>query len=134
MKIRVSYNYDSLEFLKFIEAPNIELARKRFRFASVINTNRIMLKFCLVFEYEELIEASKLTSRVRNSYNKRMLLFMKYCPSFEIVSRPYRITSFDFKELYQVKYIGNEVLVNVSLSYDVKYPSVVVFKIRPKCQ
>ena len=131
MKIRVSYNFNGLEFLGFVEAPNLEEAKKRFRFASVVK-NRIMLRSNLVFEYEELIEASKLTPRGRNSYAKRMLLFMKYCPSFEIVKRPYRNVSMNYKELFKVKYLGNEAIVNVSLSIMTKYPYVIFFRVRPK--
>ena len=134
MKIRVSYNFNGLEFLGFVEAPNIEEAKKRFRFASVIKENRVMIRSNLVFEYEELIEASKLTPKGRNSYAKRMLLFMKHCPSFEIVKRPYRNVSMNlnYKEPYQVKYLGNEAIISLSLSIKTKYPYVIFFRVRPK--
>jgi hypothetical protein len=121
MIIKVSYLLNgNLDFLRYMDCPNIEVARKQFRFSQVDSFIKPS-KVSLVFEYQELIDAKILN--IRGNYNKRMILFMKLCPNFKVVRPPYNSCGV-FKERYQQEYNGEVIKINLQASkeyYDGSY-------------
>jgi len=112
MKIKVSYRKEGkLEFLRFVEYPNLTMARQ-FIILTPDEVLKVHSKVNLILEYQELIEAQELTTKVRTSIYRRMVLFMKHCPNFKISKLPYYITG-HYPELFQTEYLENEVVINL---------------------
>lgn len=112
MKIRISYRVNGkLEFLRFVEYPNIEMAR-RFVILSILEREKVGSKVNLIFEYQELIDAQNLSFKGRTGAVRRMILFMKHCPNFKVSRLPY-FKSGEYPELYQAEYLENEVVINL---------------------
>lgn len=124
MKIRISYRKEGkLEFLRYVEYPNIEMAR-RFVVLSISEKEKVGSKVNLIFEYQELIDAQNLSFKGRTGAVRRMILFMKHCPNFKVSRLPY-FKSGEYPELYQAEYLENEVIINLEKNSNYYQGSIV---------
>jgi len=112
MKIRISYRKEGkLEFLRYVEYPNLEMAR-RFIVLSTDEVTKVHSKVNLILEYQELIDAQQLTFQGRTGASRRMILFMNNCPSFKVIRQPY-FKSGEYPNLFQAEYLENEIIINL---------------------
>lgn len=112
MKIRVSYRKESkLEFLRFVDYPNLAMARQ-FIILTANEVLKVHSKVNLILEYQEIIDAQELTTKIRMGAFRRMILFIKHCPNFKISKLPY-YKSGNYPELFQAEYLENEVVINL---------------------